>query len=77
MSDIEIEPVVARTVDWGTDGATLTVTDQTAFAFAFPKAQSRLCIGRDCITIDTPKKRPCWWIRFWYKLLLGWTWEKL
>jgi hypothetical protein len=31
----------------------------------------------DVIRIDTTRKRPNAWRRFWYWLLLGWTWEEL
>jgi hypothetical protein len=43
---------------------------------SFIKAQSRLIIGgRNCLMFELPQKKPCWFHRFWQKLLLGFEWE--
>lgn len=40
-----------------------------------PPVRSRLVIGGGTVKIDSPRLRPNWFRRFWYWLLLDWTWE--
>lgn len=42
-----------------------------------PIVKSRLLINEKAIVISCPSPIPNWWHRLWYKLLLGWKWEKV
>ena len=43
-----------------------------------PKYKSKLILGyNNGITCSFVKPIPNWWIRMWYKILLGWSWEKV
>jgi len=39
--------------------------------------KSELNIGNGIIIAKSTHPFPNLWIRFWYKLLLGWVWKKL
>lgn len=41
-----------------------------------PKNLSKLTV-HGFINIEMPTKIPNIWVRFWYKILLGWKWENL
>ena len=42
-----------------------------------PDYKSKICLGTTTIVVMSDKKMPNLFRRFWYWLLLGWTWEAL
>ena len=42
-----------------------------------PVYKSQLVIEDGAFVIKKETNKPHWWIRFWYKFLLGWRWEDI
>lgn len=40
-------------------------------------AKSRLIIDDGVLIIKSVRPAPNWWHRLWYKILLGWKWERI
>lgn len=46
--------------------------------YVTPQNLARLTIVRNELMIDVPIDQcPSAWVRFWYRALLGWTWERI
>ena len=46
--------------------------------YVAPKNIARLNIASGHITVEVPiDEYPNAWVRFWYRALLGWTWERI
>jgi len=50
----------------------------TTLSINWPRPICELEIVKpNMFTIQFTVKKPNWWYRMWYKLLLGWTWKDL
>lgn len=42
-----------------------------------PPVRSVLVCAGGCVRIESPQPFPNVWVRFWYRALLGWRWERV
>lgn len=62
--------------EWDDAPAAGTITGPHMLIAVTPPPRSVLFIG-DVIRIESRQRVPNAWVRFWYRALLGWRWEKV
>ena len=45
--------------------------------YSFQKERSRLVVAKNELSFQFSRPFPSAWHRFWYRVLLGWEWERI